>query len=73
MRNVDVPAPSFEWMSRTLEWGTRVRPTNSGLRVGDLNVGIYGEIPDHWEEQTRNAQGRFSDAWHSTDRDCAAR
>ena len=46
-------------MSRTLEWGTRVRPGKSGLKIGDLNVGIYGEIPDHWEEQTRMPRGAY--------------
>ena len=24
---------------------------------GDLNVGIYGEIPDQWQDQTRNPRG----------------
>ena len=57
--DVEVPEPSFEWMDRTLQWGTRVRPGKAGLRIGDLNVGIYGEIPDHWEDQTRLPRGAY--------------
>ena len=49
----------MDWMQRTLQWGTRVRPGKAGLRIGELNVGIYGEIPDHWEEQSRMPRGSF--------------
>ncbi len=57
--NVEVPDPSFAWMPRTLQWETRVKPGKAGLRIGDLNVGIYGEIPDRWEEQTRMPRGAY--------------
>ena len=57
--NVEVPEPNLAWKSRTLEWGVRAKPTKHGLRIGDLNVGIYGEIPDHWEEQTRMPRGAY--------------
>ncbi len=57
--DVQVPEPSFAWMPRTLQWETRVKPGKAGLRIGDLNVGIYGEIPDHWEEQTRMPRGAY--------------
>ena len=56
---VEVPEPNLAWKSRTLEWGVRAKPTKHGLRIGDLNVGIYGEIPDHWEEQTRMPRGAY--------------
>jgi hypothetical protein len=39
------------------QWGTRVRPGKHGLRLGDLNVGIYGEVPPVWNDQTRNPRG----------------
>ena len=57
--SVEVPKPSLEWMPRTLQWGTRVKPGKSGLRIGDLNVGIYGEVPDYWEDQTRMPRGAY--------------
>ena len=52
-----VPVPTFDWMGLTAEWGTRVRPGEHGLRFGDLNVGIYGEVPEVWEDQTRRPRG----------------
>lgn len=52
-----VPPPSYAWMGRTNQWGTRVKPNKHGLRLGDLNVGIYGEIPEQWQDQTRNPRG----------------
>ncbi len=54
-----VPEPSLAWMERTLEWGVRVKPGKSGLTMGSLNVGIYGEIPDHWDDQTRMPRGAY--------------
>ena len=57
--DIEVPEPSFAWMPRTLQWDTRVKPGKAGLRIGDLNVGIYGEVPDYWEEQTRMPRGAY--------------
>ncbi len=51
------PEPSFEWMGLSNEWGVRVKPGEHGLRLGDLNVGIYGEVPEVWEDQTRRPRG----------------
>ena len=55
----EIPAPSLEWMNRTLEWGVRVRPGKSGMTLGSLNVGVYGDIPDHWDDQTRMPRGAY--------------
>jgi hypothetical protein len=52
-----VPVPTYEWMGLSAEWGTRVRPGEHGLRLSDLNVGIYGEVPQHWDDQTRRPRG----------------
>ena len=57
--SVDAPTPSLEWMGRTLQWGTKAKPGKSGLRLGDLNIGIYGEIPERWDEQTRMPRGAY--------------
>ncbi|MCP5184217.1 MAG: hypothetical protein H6993_09660 [Pseudomonadales bacterium] len=51
------PTPSFEWMGLSNQWGTRVKPDEHGLRLGALNVGIYGEIPEYWDDQTRRPRG----------------
>lgn len=57
--DVEVPEPSYAWMPRSLQWETRVKPGKAGLRIGDLNVGIYGEIPDQWDEPTRMPRGAY--------------
>jgi len=52
-----VPEPSYEWMGLSAEWGVRVKPGEHGLRISDLNVGIYGEVPELWDDQTRRPRG----------------
>ena len=52
-----IPPPGFRWMNRSNQWDTRVRPGKHGLRLGDLNVGIYGDVPEQWQDQTRNPRG----------------
>lgn len=55
-----VPKPGYKWMNRSNQWDTRVKPGKHGLRLGDLNVGIYGEIPEQWQDQTRNPRGAIA-------------
>jgi len=52
-----VPVPTYEWMGLSAEWGTRVRPGAHGLRLSDLAVGIYGEVPEEWNDFTRRPRG----------------
>ena len=49
--------PKYNWMNKTRQWGVRVKPGKAGLRLGDLNVGIYGETPTQWADQSRNPRG----------------
>ena len=49
--------PKYNWMNKTRQWGVRVRPGKAGLKLGDLNVGIYGETPTQWADQSRNPRG----------------
>ena len=49
--------PKYNWMNKSRQWGMRVTPGKAGLRLGDLNTGIYGEIPMHWQDQSRNPRG----------------
>ena len=51
--------PSFDWMHKTRQWGTKVKPGKKGLTLGSLNVGICGEIPDHWDDETRLPRGGY--------------
>jgi hypothetical protein len=54
-----LPPPDLSWMERTLQWGTRARPTEAGLGIQDLNIGVYGRIPDHVETRTRIPRGAY--------------
>ena len=56
----EIPPPGYKWMNRSNQWQTRVKPGKHGLRLGDLNVGIYGEIPEQWQDQTRNPRGAIA-------------
>jgi len=52
--------PKYGNVPKSNQWGTRVLPGKHGLRLGDLNVGVYGEIPDRWDDQTRNPRGAIA-------------
>jgi hypothetical protein len=52
--------PNLRWMGKSRQWGTRVKSGKHGLRLGDLNVGIYGEVPPVWTDQTRAPRGAMS-------------
>jgi len=52
-------ALDLSWMHVPTEWGIRVRPGKKGLTIGMLNVGTYGDIPDHWPYQTEMPRGAY--------------
>ena len=55
-----MPPTDLSWMTRTLEWGVRARVhPEGGLTLGALNVGIYADIPDIWEERSRMPRGAY--------------
>ena len=49
--------PDLSWMHVQTEWGVRAKPGKAGLRLGDLNIGKYGEIPDRWDNPTEMPRG----------------
>ncbi len=54
---LQIPEPNLKWMGKSHQWNTRVLPGPKGMTLGGLNVGFYGEIPEHWEDQTRMPRG----------------
>ncbi|MCL6644776.1 MAG: FAD-binding protein [Dehalococcoidia bacterium] len=48
------PQLDLSWMNVPTEWGTRAKPTKKGLTVSAINVGIYGEVPDHWRHHLKD-------------------
>ena len=53
--------PEFSWMKVPTEWGIRARASDPelGLTIGDLNIGTYGDIPDHWDNRSEIARGSY--------------
>lgn len=41
------PAPSFDWMNAEVE-RVRAVPGDRGMTLRAINIGRYGEVPDHW-------------------------
>ncbi|CAI8022360.1 hypothetical protein GBAR_LOCUS13146 [Geodia barretti] len=57
---LETPArPSLDWMNDTLQWGTKVPPGKHGITIGDLQVGVYGDIPEVSTDMTRRPRGAF--------------
>jgi hypothetical protein len=38
----------LDWMDTPNETGIRARPGPNGLTLDAINIGSYGEVPDHW-------------------------
>ncbi len=53
----EVPEPKLDWMGTTAQWHTRATPGEHGLRIRDINIGIYGDVPEYWEDRTRRPRG----------------
>ena len=45
------------WMNAVSQWGTRARPTENGLTLGAINLGVYGEIPEVYANDSEMARG----------------
>ena len=54
-----VSAEPLAWMKDTLEWGVRAQPGKHGLTMRDLNVGVYGEVPESSSDMSRRPRGAF--------------
>ena len=59
LEDLEIPPKKLDWMKRTYQWGVKADLTDSGLTLGALNVGIYGEIPDRWDDQSRMPRGAY--------------
>ena len=52
-------AEPLAWMKDTVQWGVRAEPGKHGLTMRDLNIGIYGEIPESSSDMSRRPRGAF--------------
>jgi hypothetical protein len=51
------PQLDLAWMRVPTEWGTRAKPTKHGLTIEAINIGKYGDVPDHWDYQSEMPRG----------------
>ena len=51
--------PDLSWMDKTFQWGTKALPEKNGggLTLDALNIGIYGDIPEHYPYRNRLPRG----------------
>ena len=54
-----VSSEPLAWMNDTRQWGVRAQPGRHGLTMRDLNVGIYGEVPESSSDMSRRPRGAF--------------
>ncbi|MEE2875682.1 MAG: hypothetical protein VYD09_04025 [Chloroflexota bacterium] len=51
--------PDLSWMGNTFQWGTKALPEKygGGLTLAGINIGIYGDIPEHIPHRNRLPRG----------------
>ena len=49
----------FSWMKRTRQWGTRAPIGPGGITIDAINIGVYGDLPDNWDEPSRMPRGAY--------------
>jgi hypothetical protein len=53
------PELSLRWTKVDTERGVRARPGKKGLTIDAINIGSYGVVPDHWDNQTMTPRGAY--------------
>ena len=55
-----------DWLDVPVHWGVKAKeqatPENGGLRFEYLNVDVYGEVPERWDNNTEIPRGAIPDA-----------
>ena len=54
-----VNSEPLAWMNDTLQWGVRAQPGKRGLTMRDLNIGVYGDVPESSADMSRRPRGAF--------------
>ena len=54
-----------EWLTVPVHWGVKAKeqadPDKGGLRFSLLNVDVYGEVPERWDNNTEIPRGAIPD------------
>lgn len=54
-----MPKVDLSWMAVPTQRGMRPAPGPDGLRIGDIDQGDYGYVPDHWPYQNDMPRGSY--------------
>lgn len=49
--------PDLSWMDCGTEWGIKAIPGKKGLTIDAINIGSYGEVPEHSDARNMRARG----------------
>ncbi|QFG03269.1 hypothetical protein [Tepidiforma bonchosmolovskayae] len=52
-----VPNLTFNLIRTRSERGVRAKPSERGLLLKDINIGTYGQVPDHWPYENDTPRG----------------
>lgn len=55
-----IPALDMSWASVPTERLPRIQPGPKGLRLGDVEIGAYGFVPDRWQSETDLPRGAYA-------------
>ena len=53
-QDYEAPPVDLSWLDAGSQWGMRARPGKRGLTLDEINIGVYGEVPEH----SRNLNAR---------------
>jgi hypothetical protein len=53
----EVPPIDLSWLNVDTQWGVRARPSKRGLTLDEVNIGAYGEAPEHSSNLTTRPRG----------------
>ena len=59
VQKASAPPVSLDWMSDCRQWGVKAPQGSHGLTLEAINIGVYGDIPEVWEEMTRMPRGAY--------------
>ncbi len=53
----DIPALDLSWLNLDNTWGVRAKPGRRGLTLDEIEIGPYGEVPEHTDNRTLRPRG----------------
>src|SRR3990167_11364090 len=59
---MEVPKLDLSWLNLDEEshWGMRAKPGKRGLALDEIEIGPYGEVPEHTDNRSLKPRGAFA-------------